>query len=205
MQASTFAFAVAFVVVTACAQTSQPTAVTAPVASPTAGDSGSAGAGTAPASGSAASVSAGAPIASAAANDAGANTGGPTDMGAAAPGGAADAGAAAQFRACTLDSDCVAVDRVGCCHNGWKEAVAAGQKDAYAKSFTCPEANPMCPMYLVRDPRVPLCDNAAHLCTMTRPEDVACGGFIRNKHVCPSGYHCQLSKHPDIPGKCVQP
>jgi hypothetical protein len=116
---------------------------------------------------------------------------------------APDSGALAQFRACTLDSDCVAVDRVGCCHNGWKEAVASSQAPAYEKSFTCPQAHPMCPMYIVRDARVPLCDNGAHLCTMTRPEDVACGGFIRNKHTCPTGLHCQLAKHPDIPGKCV--
>jgi hypothetical protein len=98
----------------------------------------------------------------------------------------------------------VSVEKVGCCHNGWKEAVATSQKDAYTKSFTCPQAHPMCPMYIVQDSRVPLCDNATHLCTMTKPEDVSCGGFIRNKHVCPAGYRCQLSKHPDIPGKCVQ-
>jgi hypothetical protein len=116
---------------------------------------------------------------------------------------AADSGALAQFRACALDSDCSAVDRVGCCHNGWKEAVAASQAGAYEKSFTCPQAHPMCPMYVVRDGRVPLCDNAMHLCTMTRPEDIACGGFIRNKHTCPTGFHCQLPKHPDVPGKCL--
>jgi hypothetical protein len=123
------------------------------------------------------------------------------------PGAAADpdAGAPAQFRTCTFDSDCVAVDRVACCHNGWKESVANSQKEAYAKSFTCPQAHPICPMYLVHDARVPQCDNATHLCTMTRAEDIACGGFIRNKHVCPSGYHCQLSRHPDVPGKCVRP
>jgi hypothetical protein len=114
-----------------------------------------------------------------------------------------DSGALAQFRACALDSECVAVNRVGCCHNGWKEAVASSQAEAYEKSFTCPQAHPICPMYIVRDSRVPLCDNATHLCTMTRPEDIACGGFIRNKHPCPTGLRCQLGKHPDVPGKCV--
>src|SRR5579864_6672409 len=34
------------------------------------------------------------------------------------------AGAPAQFRGCALDTDCIAVDRIGCCHNGWQEAVA---------------------------------------------------------------------------------
>jgi hypothetical protein len=204
MQATKFAFAAALVATAACAQTSQPATVTAPVASPAAGGSG-AGAPAAPpqATVSSAGGSAAPQGTSAASSDASAGTRG-TDTAATAPGGA-DAGAPAQFRSCALDSECVAVDRVGCCHNGWKEAVAAAQKDAYAQSFTCPEANPMCPMYLVRDGRVPLCDNATHLCTMTRPEDVACGGFIRNKHSCPSGYRCQLSKHPDVAGKCVQP
>jgi hypothetical protein len=200
MHASTFACAVAFVAVAACAQTSQPSAVTAPVASPTASGSAATIA-AAPATASAASAGT-APVASADAPDAGTNG---SDLAGAGPGASVDAGGPPQFRACTLDSDCVEVDRAGCCHNGWKEAVAATQKDAYAKSFTCPEPHPMCPMYLVHDARVPLCDNATHLCTMTRPDDVACGGFIRNKHACPTGYHCQPSKHPDVPGKCVQP
>jgi hypothetical protein len=75
-----------------------------------------------------------------------------------------DAGAAARFRACSADVDCVAVPRVGCCHNGWNEAVAVTQKDAYAASFVCPEAHPICAMFLVRDTRVPQCDGATHLC-----------------------------------------
>jgi hypothetical protein len=212
MQATTFAFAAALVAAApACAQTSQPAAVTAPVASPAAGSGSPGTAGGAgpvaapPATASAPSGSTASQGSSTASSDA-STGGGATGTAAAAPGPAAgaDAGAPAQFRSCALDSECVAVDRVGCCHNGWKEAVATAQKDAYAKSFTCPEANPICPMYMVRDGRVPLCDNATHLCTMTRPDDVACGGFIRNKHSCPPGYRCQLSKHPDVAGKCVQ-
>jgi hypothetical protein len=116
---------------------------------------------------------------------------------------ASDSGALAQFRACALDSDCVAVDRVGCCHNGWKEAVATSHAAAYDQSFTCPQAHPICPMYIVRDGRVPVCDNATHLCTMSRPEDIRCGGFIRNQHACPTGFRCERSSHPDVPGKCV--
>jgi hypothetical protein len=124
----------------------------------------------------------------------------------AAPGDAdAGAGAAAQFRACTLDTDCVAVDRVGCCHNGWKEAVATTQKEPYAKSFTCAQTHPICPMYIVQDSRVPECDNTTHLCTMVRTEDIACMGFIKNRHACPPGYRCQLKKPGDFPGKCVKP
>jgi hypothetical protein len=82
------------------------------------------------------------------------------------PAGAVDAGAPARFRACNADADCVAVPRVGCCHNGWNEAVAVSQKDAYAASFVCPEAHPICPMFLVRDARVPRCDQATHLCEL---------------------------------------
>ncbi len=79
----------------------------------------------------------------------------------------ADAGGApARFRACSVDADCVAVPRVGCCHNGWNEAIATSQKAAYAGSFVCPEAHPICAMFIVRDTRAPQCDPAAHLCTL---------------------------------------
>lgn len=74
----------------------------------------------------------------------------------------------AAYRACQQDTDCVAVPRVGCCSNGWFEAVNAGQKDAYAKSFTCPTPRPMCPMYMVHDTRTPKCDTNTHLCIMVR-------------------------------------
>jgi len=79
----------------------------------------------------------------------------------------ADAGGApARFRACHADADCVAVPRVGCCHNGWNEAVAASQKGAYQASFVCPDPHPICAMFIVRDTRQPRCDPAAHLCTL---------------------------------------
>lgn len=80
----------------------------------------------------------------------------------------ADAGSA-PYRACQQDSDCVAVPRVGCCNNGWLEAVNTGQKDAYAKSFVCPAPRPMCPMYIVHDTRTPKCDTTTQLCIMVRP------------------------------------
>lgn len=118
--------------------------------------------------------------------------------------GAVDGGAPAQFRACTMDSDCAAVPRAGCCRNGWMEAVAVSQKDAYAKAEKCSEPHPICPMYIVQDKRVALCDNATHLCTMTPPDQISCGGFIRNQHHCPAGYQCKLPKMPDVGGKCVQ-
>jgi len=81
----------------------------------------------------------------------------------------AGSGVAAQFRACQSDADCIAVPRAGCCDNGWREAVAASQKDAYAQANACTRRRPMCPMYRVRDRRVPYCDAQAHLCTMKQP------------------------------------
>jgi hypothetical protein len=78
-------------------------------------------------------------------------------------------GVGAQFRACTTDTDCVAVPRAGCCDNGWKEAVAASQKDAYAQANACTRQRPVCPMYKVRDRRVAYCDPQAHLCAMKQP------------------------------------
>jgi hypothetical protein len=70
------------------------------------------------------------------------------------------------FRGCAADKDCIAVDRIGCCRNGWKEAVAASQAAAYAASFHCPDPHPVCPMYLVRDDRVPVCDRVQQLCEL---------------------------------------
>ena len=75
-------------------------------------------------------------------------------------------GAPARFRACRSDAECGAVPRVGCCHNGWNEAVAVSQKDAYAASFVCPEAHAICAMFIVRDARQARCDPAAHLCVL---------------------------------------
>jgi hypothetical protein len=85
------------------------------------------------------------------------------------PADAVDAGAPARFRTCNGNADCIAVPRVGCCHNGWNEAVAVSQKDAYEASFVCPEAHPICAMFIVRDARVPVCDPATHLCTLVSP------------------------------------
>ena len=76
----------------------------------------------------------------------------------------------AEFRRCRADADCVAVERAGCCHNGWKEAVAATQAEAYASANQCTRSpRPVCPMFRIRDPRVARCEAQTHLCTMVRP------------------------------------
>jgi hypothetical protein len=145
----------------ACAQPSQsPAVVTAPSASTTP-------ASTTPDPSTAAPVPAAAtsaPVASASAPAAS------PEGGAALGPGATDAGVAAQFRGCQSDADCITVPRAGCCNNGWKEAVAASQKDAYAKAYACTAARrPVCPMYIVRDTHIAKCDTQQHLCVLAQP------------------------------------
>ena len=77
------------------------------------------------------------------------------------------AGAPVRFRACSTDTDCVAVPRVGCCHNGWKEAVAASQKSSLCSVFRFVRIRTPCAlMYLIRDAREAKCDPTTRLCTM---------------------------------------
>jgi hypothetical protein len=131
---------------TACAQTSQPSTTTAPVVSASASAAGS--------------QAAEPPITASA----------PPSAAAEVPSAEAATGADARFRACQTDADCIAVPRAGCCRNGWKEAVAVTQQDAYAQANACTRTpRPICPMYIARDSRVARCDPQAHLCTMVRP------------------------------------
>jgi hypothetical protein len=69
---------------------------------------------------------------------------------------------------CAADSDCVAVPRNGCCNNGYKEAVNAASVAAYQASFVCPEPHPICPMFRIRDDRVPVCNVTTHLCELVK-------------------------------------
>lgn len=130
------------------------------------------------------------------------------DAGSNADAGPADSGASdgeppAEYRACQIDDDCIAVARAGCCHNGWKTAVNHSEVDAYDGAFACHEERPICPLYIVNDTRVAECDRATRLCGMVAIEDIACGGFIANAHRCPDGYVCRYSRIPDVPGHCV--
>jgi hypothetical protein len=110
----------------------------------------------------------------------------------------------ADWYACADDSDCIAVARVGCCHEGWMEAVNRGEAEAYEASFTCPEPHPICPQIRIIDRRVPECDRASHECTMVRVDRIRCGGFVRHPHSCPAGYVCEVDAGaPDLPGACV--
>jgi hypothetical protein len=73
-----------------------------------------------------------------------------------------------------VDDDCVAVPLVGCCHNGWKTSVSREVQDEYESSFQCPTERPICPMYLVKDMRVPACDQVMHVCEMVPAGDFTC-------------------------------
>jgi hypothetical protein len=114
--------------------------------------------------------------------------------------------ASPDFKACKLDSDCIAVPRAECCSNGRMEAVSSKEADAYERSFTCPDAHPICAMIRFIESRVPLCDNSTRECSMVAPQDILCGGFVRNPHQCPEGWSCDASgRPPDVAGKCVRP
>ena len=71
--------------------------------------------------------------------------------------------------ACHADAECTAVRKNGCCNHGDMEAVNAAQVDAYKASFTCTK-HLMCPQFLRRDTRVPVCDTARSRCQMVQPK-----------------------------------
>jgi hypothetical protein len=106
------------------------------------------------------------------------------------------------FYACNVDADCIAVPKVGCCNNGYKEAVNKASAEAYKLSFTCPTPNQICPHYMINDVRLPECKSETHRCEMVAPDQIKCGGFIKNQHACPDGMHCVLPKTPDKAGSC---
>jgi hypothetical protein len=70
---------------------------------------------------------------------------------------------------CQADSDCVAVPRAGCCHNGYLEAVNVNQVERYSALRACTDATPICPAIQVRDPRVAVCAHAVHQCELVQP------------------------------------
>ncbi len=173
---------------TACANQDVPlpenpgssTVIAVPIPAPSASDVDAAASASGSASASASSSASSAPAASSSAN-------------------------AEPFQVCAVDADCVAVPRVGCCHNGWNEAVNAQQTDAYTASFTCGDAHPVCPMYRVSDKRMPECSNLTHRCEMVKPEEIRCGGMISNSHTCPKPYTCRPNRVRNAAGSCEKP
>src|SRR5947209_7812959 len=70
------------------------------------------------------------------------------------PSGSAQA-ATPNFLACSSDSECVAVERAGCCHNGYKDAVNRSRVAEYQAANACKDLHVMCAMFFVNDDRVP--------------------------------------------------
>ncbi len=74
--------------------------------------------------------------------------------------------ASVEYLACGSDSECVAVDRAGCCHNGYKDAVNKTRIAAYEQSNACQDKHTMCAMFIIKDDRVAACNTATHQCEM---------------------------------------
>jgi hypothetical protein len=110
----------------------------------------------------------------------------------------------ASVTACSVDSDCVAVLRGGCCTTGIKDAVNKDQVEAYREETACSAPTSICAAIQVHDDRVAQCDTAAKKCTMVQVADIRCGAFAMNSHECPTGFSCSHAGiNPDLGGKCV--
>jgi hypothetical protein len=101
----------------------------------------------------------------------------------------------ADFFSCGADSDCAAVAKVGCCQNGYLEAVNKQSASAYRASFVCDKKRPICPMYRIADKRLPVCESTSHKCEMLAPDQFTCSGGGPNVHACASGSKCDASGH----------
>jgi len=96
----------------------------------------------------------------------------------------------ADFFACAVDSDCVAVGKRMCCSDCTKEAVNKDQVLAYESQLMfCPAV--LCPKLCRLDERVAQCNVDAGRCEMIEIADIACGGRSLNPHECPADYECR--------------
>jgi hypothetical protein len=108
------------------------------------------------------------------------------------------------WAACQTDEDCTAVDNGGCCPDGTKAAVNIDGVADFQASRACTSPPSLCPLHVILDQRVPMCDATSHTCQMVDPANARCGGFTTHPHACPIGWNCQLTvSTPDIPGTCV--
>ncbi len=90
--------------------------------------------------------------------------------------GSSEAAAKADYLSCNADSDCMAVAREACCHNGYKDAVNKDKVAAYCTANACQVTSPLCPHFMVEDTRVAQCNAASHQCEMVEPNTIRCGG-----------------------------
>ena len=71
---------------------------------------------------------------------------------------------------CDVDADCVEVPDGGCCPHGRHDVVNASSTQAWSDLTACTQSpHPICPLYVVYDPRVSRCDHSTHLCTLVTP------------------------------------
>lgn len=111
-----------------------------------------------------------------------------------------------ELYACQTDDDCVAVEKAGCCPNGFLAAVNKDEVKSYDTIYACTNPPASCPFYVVHDTRVAQCDYGTHQCHMIDPSQIVCGGFIApaRQHQCPAGYQCNYAGHlPDVGGSCT--
>ena len=74
---------------------------------------------------------------------------------------------------CSVDADCVAVPRGGCCSNGYNEAVNKHHTKAYENASKCKLfPHPMCPMFMIHDTRVAECNTGTKQCQMIAIADI---------------------------------
>jgi hypothetical protein len=73
------------------------------------------------------------------------------------------------FTGCVTDDDCVAIPQAGCCDNGWLVAVNSCSVADYTAANACQTSSPICPMYIVNDTRVAVCDPSSNACTLVQP------------------------------------
>jgi hypothetical protein len=131
----------------------------------------------------------------------------------------------AGFTQCSTDSDCTAVPSApGCCNNGWKQAIARALVKEWQIAKACHPVRPvMCPMYIVRDDRVAMCNPSSHRCEMappggqaaaprldpfgqepcdggvTDPPDADAGPWCPDNVLCIRGYHWSTSACTCVP------
>ena len=110
-----------------------------------------------------------------------------------------------EFYACQADADCVAIEKAGCCPNGFLVAVNKNEVKAYDNKYACTTPPATCPLFVVHDTRVAQCDYTKHQCQMIDPTQIRCGGFIAPafQHQCTPGFECHYTNVPDVPGTCV--
>ena len=109
-----------------------------------------------------------------------------------------------EFYKCDVDSDCVAIEKAGCCPNGFLVAVNKDEVKAYDTKYACTNPPATCPLFVVKDTRVSQCDFQKHACQMIDPAQIHCGGNIYPNHGCPDGFSCDFhGQVPDVGGTCV--